>query len=245
MKIKAMSESKRFGDCPRRLIMKRILPLVATVALLYGAGQSQAGPIPYPTPGVVNPVTYSFSAANTGDIVAYYAAQTGAAYTEDLGLLVNGVDTGIHGLQNHSTPTGTALDFGSVKKGDVLTFYIRTWTNGADYGNTTAGSYLGMAYSNPALNGPYDGGTGINHIYSTDYTQGGGLDPSVPTGTYVGFEDLPVFAPPDYNYADEQFVFTNVAMTSTAPEPATLALLGIGIAGMTGYGWRRRKAAAA
>jgi hypothetical protein len=31
---------------------------------------------------------------------------------------------------------------------------------------------------------------------------------------------------------------------SDAPEPATLTMLGIGIAGMAGYGWRRRKAAA-
>jgi hypothetical protein len=33
--------------------------------------------------------------------------------------------------------------------------------------------------------------------------------------------------------------------TSDSPEPATLTLLGIGIAGMAGYGWRRRKTAAA
>jgi hypothetical protein len=32
---------------------------------------------------------------------------------------------------------------------------------------------------------------------------------------------------------------------SDAPEPATLTMLGIGIVGMAGYGWRRRKTAAA
>lgn len=32
---------------------------------------------------------------------------------------------------------------------------------------------------------------------------------------------------------------------SDTPEPATLTLLGIGLASMAGYGWRRRKAAAA
>jgi hypothetical protein len=37
-----------------------------------------------------------------------------------------------------------------------------------------------------------------------------------------------------------------VEMTGTAqsvPEPASLTLLGIGIAGIAGYGWRRHKAA--
>lgn len=32
---------------------------------------------------------------------------------------------------------------------------------------------------------------------------------------------------------------------AATPEPASLTLLGIGIAGMAGYGWRRRKLAAA
>jgi hypothetical protein len=36
----------------------------------------------------------------------------------------------------------------------------------------------------------------------------------------------------------------NVQMSGT-PEPATLTLLGIGIAGMAAYAWRRRKQVAA
>jgi hypothetical protein len=40
------------------------------------------------------------------------------------------------------------------------------------------------------------------------------------------------------------FAIDNVSFTPTAvatPEPATLTMLGIGVAGLTGYAWRRRK----
>jgi hypothetical protein len=168
--------------------------------------------VPYPTPGLENPVTYTFTAASTGDIIAYFVNGAGAGFTNRLGLLVNGTDTGIYGLQNHSTPFGTALNFGPANLGDTLTFVMRNDVPG-----------IGDVFSNPALNAPYDGTpTGHNHVYSTTYLADGSTAIAAGVYTYVGFEDLPAdgsFNGPDYNYIDEAFVFSNVA--SSAPLPST------------------------
>jgi VPDSG-CTERM motif len=202
-------------------MVKNLFSRVAALAALGLAAQVvSAGPIPYPTPGTLNPVTYTFTAASDGDVVATFAEYTGASFSNDLGLFV-GSGAGFHqlggwGLNNHTSTVGQQLDFGYVTAGTLLTFAIQV--NGGS-----------LVYSNPALNAGYDGGTGLNHIYATDYVAGGGLASSVPSGTYVGFEDLPQGG--DKNYHDELFVFSNVSV-GTPDNGATVALLGLGLVGV-------------
>ena len=184
-----------------------------------------ANTIPYPTPGTPNPFTYSFTASQTGDIIAYFAGST-ASYHNQVGMLINGVQSSAgFGLENHSSSLGQSFNLGHVNAGDQLIFDLKVDTLGGL-----------IVYSDPTRNGAYDNGKGLNHVYSTPYT--GGLGNGIPNGTYVSFEDLRGGG--DYNYNDEDFVFTNVATfqannLAAVPEPSSFALFGIGVLGFVAW----------
>lgn len=197
--------------------MKNVFAALSAAAILALAANAQAVPTPYSPPGTPNGVTYTFTAASTGTLIAYFAGST-AAYTNEITMLVNGIATGIQGLNNHTSAYGAQLNFGSVTLGDTLVFELVNLSPGG----------IGPWYSKQSMNSD-----GVNHVYSAAY----GGDISVPAGTFVAFEDLPRGG--DFNYRDESFVFTNVATATNIPEPASLALLGLGIAGIA-IGRRKR-----
>jgi hypothetical protein len=203
------------------------LKLAITAALgLMATAASAVAPFPqYATRGKENPIEYSFTAASTGTITAWYTGTT-ASYSENLGLMVNGVKTGVTGLNNKTSKVGDALILGNAKRGDTLTFYIDVLTTKLSY------------YSDKSLNAD-----GVNHVFSADYA---GSD-IVPAGTYIGFEDL--WKGGDFNYYDLSFVFQNVASKEISavggvPEPSSWAMLIAGF-GLTGATMRRRRSAVA
>lgn len=226
----------------------KFLASVAT-ALMMAAISSQAHAvslIPYAKPGAYNAATYSFTAANTGDVFAYFTGAS-AAYDSQVGLLVNGVSTGVYGLDDHGSAIGDSINLGSVQAGDSLVFVLDILTLNK------------KVYSDPSLNLSYDKGgsgglhNGHNHIYSTAYDATSPLFAGVPTGTFVSFEDQR-FPRSDLDYNDYSFVFTNPPAliasrpldppgVAGVPEPGIWALMIAGI-GMLGLQLRRRRAAA-
>ena len=208
-------------------IMKVSVVAAAWIAVAAcGAGSSaQAGTIiPYPDPGTPNPEVYTFSAAATGVITAFFAGSD-AGHTDSIGMLVNGVPTGIIGLNNHTSSLGDSIVLGNVNAGDVLTFFL--------VDANTASTW----YSDANLN--VDGKT--QHAYSALYD---GLHPplgvGIPAGTYIGFEDLSLAQGGDFDYNDDSFIFTNVA-TNQTPLPAALPLFASGIGGLIVLARRKNK----
>lgn len=173
---------------------------MAMIAFMASAVSSlKADLIPYPNIGSEAPLN-TFLATGSGPITAYFYA-TDAAYDSEIGLLVNGVSTGVFGLLNHSSVHGQSLVLGNANAGDTLVFQLFILTIGSSW------------FSDPSLNG----GDG-NHVYATPFSG----DSFIPAGTYIAFEDLPLSVA-DKDYNDHQFVVTGVS--NNVPEPSTNDLL--------------------
>jgi hypothetical protein len=177
---------------------------------------AMADHIPYSPIGTVAP-TDVFTAIATGSVTGYFY---GSSADDDDKVQMCDVTQGYcssFALDNHASAVGASQNFGSVTQGDILVFNLD---------NLATGYILS---SNPS--GSPDG---LNHAYGTAYT--GGV-PGIPAGTFVGMEDLLRSAPSDFDYNDDEFVFTNVAIAT--PEPASVFMLAIGILGL--WGMKRRQ----
>jgi len=207
--------------------------------LLCGLGTvARADAIPYLNSGTPNPESYSFTAATTGEIIAYFAGG-GAAFDLQLGLLVNGADTGVVGLDNKTSMIGQSLPLGHANAGDALTFVLKT----------TDGDIIKKAYSDPTMNVSYDidGSRGHQHVYSTSYTATSLVLDSIPVGTFVSWADQ-AFPNGDFSYNNLDVVLTKVSVSVPGPiasVPGPIA--GAGLPGLILVGgglldwWRRRQ----
>jgi hypothetical protein len=158
-------------------------------------------------------------------IIATYQGNS-ASYSNDLYLMLdsNGhsADDGnlandLFIFNNHASAVGSTVNLGSYALGSELMF--RLFVN-----NTGDNFFTGAASRNPD-----------SHTHAR--VQAGWM----PNETLVSFEDL---NRGPYNYNDLSFSFTNTAASpgSAIPEPASLAIFGIGLVGL-GFMRRSKRAA--
>jgi hypothetical protein len=154
-------------------------------------------------------------AGNSGDIVATYQGNS-ASYSNDLYLVTDDgiANNDIFIFNNQGSAVGSTVNLGSFATGIELMFRLHVNNTGIDF-------FTGGASRNPDNN--------FHARVQENWAAG---------TTLVSFEDLNG-GPFDYN--DLSFSFTNTVTTipSQVPEPASLMLFGLGVAGLLGA--RRRR----
>jgi hypothetical protein len=158
---------------------------------------------PIAAPGTEgNPVL----ASNAANVIARYEG-TSASYSNDLYLFTNDgiANNDIFLFNNHGSAVGATVDLGRFAVGTELIFRLHVNNTNTDY-------FTGLAGRNP---------DGSFHAR----VQGNWL----PDTTLVSFEDL-YNGPFDFN--DLSFSFTNTTTPNDVPEPASLLLLSLGLAGI-------------
>ena len=202
-----------------------IAALFATIVVL-GADplikSASASTIPYSDPGLVNMQSYSLVAAETGDISVWFGGKGTAQHDDMLTAIVNGVATGIIGLDNQTSSIGQLLDLGHVNAGASVVFELIDATSGAKWFTDNSQNF-----------------DGANHAYMASFTGGTIGSSVVPASLYFGFEDVPASSS-DLNYLDLQFYASNVTI-SAVPEPSTWAMMILGFAGVGFMAYRQKQ----
>jgi PEP-CTERM motif len=219
-------------------VKRAILILVALALLLGGVGQAKAGNLVTTRPA-------------GGDLVDW--AQLGPAFTQ-LSSPQNFVSTG--GI------TGTVSDSGTIERRDQTPPSTGGWGGNFAPGdalvwNQDNGNSFTLTFNTPlsqvgaqiqddfpfpftATISAFDSS---NNLLGTFSENGNSTHAADNSAIYIGIAAAGISSI-TFSTNDNQFAINQLTLNGDAvavPEPATMTMLGFGIAGLAGYGWRKRK----
>ena len=218
--------------------MKRATLILAVLALLSGeAGQARAGLIYTSSP--VGSWSYSYGTnAGHGYSSTYYPTSTAEYQTATFQGYIS---------YNQTNADGSAY-FGPIYDDPGDTFHIFT-----TYVTSTATQIIGITIAGDDghslfVNDEFVEGGGFGSILTYDLMLNAGVSTELQLAGYNGPGGwvFGITAPDSYRGVTiNATVPVPEPSTVPVPEPSTLTLFAIGAVGLLGYGWRRRKLAAA